>query len=95
MEEWTKDKIIPSIIHGSAAKLSFMTDYMNTINVFATKKDVDQTAAAILKAAKDANSRNNPDDHDRRGRRCRPRFSTAPANGSRLRGDKADRRSSS
>jgi glucose/mannose transport system substrate-binding protein len=54
MEEWKKDKIIPSIVHGSAAPVAFMTDYMNAINVFATKKDVDQTAAAILKAAKDA-----------------------------------------
>ncbi len=54
MEEWKKDKIVPSIVHGAAAPLAFMTDYMNAINVFATKKDVDQTAAAILKAAKDA-----------------------------------------
>jgi len=34
--------------------LAFMTDYMNAINVFASKKDVDQTATALLKAAKDA-----------------------------------------
>ena len=54
MDEWKKDKIIPSIVHGAAAPVAFMTDYMNAINVFATKKDVDQTAAAILKAAKDA-----------------------------------------
>ena len=54
MDEWKKDKIIPSIVHGSAAPLAFMTDYMNTINVFATKKDTDQAAAALLKAAKDA-----------------------------------------
>ena len=54
MEEWKKDKIVPSIVHGAAASLAFMTDYMNAVNVFATKKDVDQTAAAILKAAKDA-----------------------------------------
>ena len=54
MDEWKKDKIVPSIVHGAAAPVAFMTDYMNAINVFATKKDVDQTAAAILKAAKDA-----------------------------------------
>jgi len=54
MDEWKKDKIIPSIVHGSAAGLAFMTDYMNAINVFTTKKDTDQTAAALLKAAKDA-----------------------------------------
>jgi len=54
MESWKKDKIIPSIVHGAAAPLAFMTDYMNAINVFASKKDVDQTATALLKAAKDA-----------------------------------------
>jgi len=54
MDEWKKDKIIPSIVHGSAAPVAFMTDFMNAINVFATKKDTDQAAAALLKAAKDA-----------------------------------------
>ena len=54
MGEWKKDKIVPSITHGSAAGQAFMTDYMNAINVFTAKKDVDQTAAALLKAAKDA-----------------------------------------
>ena len=57
MEEWKTDKIVPSIVHGAAAKLTFMTDYMNAINVFATKKDVDQTAGALVKAAKDAGLR--------------------------------------
>ncbi len=54
MEAWKKEKLVPSIVHGAAAPVAFMTDYMNAINVFATKKDVDQAAAAILKAAKDA-----------------------------------------
>lgn len=54
MEHWKKDKLVPSIVHGAAAKLSFMTDFMNAINVFATKKDVAATQAALVKAAKDA-----------------------------------------
>ena len=54
MEAWKKDKLVPSIVHGAAAKLSFMTDFMNAINVFATKKDVAATHAALVKAAKDA-----------------------------------------
>ncbi len=54
MEAWKKDRLVPSIVHGAAAKLSFMTDFMNAINVFATKKDVAATHAALVKAAKDA-----------------------------------------
>lgn len=54
MADWKKDKLVPSIVHGAAAKLSFMTDFMNAINVFATKKDVAATQAALVKAAKDA-----------------------------------------
>lgn len=54
MERWKQDKLVPSIVHGAAAKLSFMTDFMNAINVFATKKDVAATQAALVKAAKDA-----------------------------------------
>jgi glucose/mannose transport system substrate-binding protein len=54
MADWKKDKLVPSIVHGAAAKLSFMTDFMNAINVFATKKNVEETQAALLKAAKDA-----------------------------------------
>jgi glucose/mannose transport system substrate-binding protein len=54
MAAWKKDKLVPSIVHGAAAKLSFMTDFMNAINVFATKKDVAATQAALVKAAKDA-----------------------------------------
>jgi len=56
MKQWTTNKIIPSIVHGSAAKLSFMTDYMNIINQLAAKKtDVDTTFANLQKAAANAN----------------------------------------
>jgi len=55
MDAWKKDKIIPSLVHGAAAKLSFMTDYMNIINQMAAKKKtVDETVAALVKAAGDA-----------------------------------------
>jgi glucose/mannose transport system substrate-binding protein len=55
MDAWKKDKIVPSLVHGSAAKLSFMTDYMNIINQMAAKKKtVDETVAALVKAAGDA-----------------------------------------
>jgi glucose/mannose transport system substrate-binding protein len=50
--EWPKDVIVPSIVHGAAAKLSFMTDYMNIINQMAAgKKSVDETVAQLVKAA--------------------------------------------
>lgn len=54
MEHWKKDKLVPSIVHGAAAPVNFMTDFMNAINVFATKKNVEETQAALVKAAKDA-----------------------------------------
>ena len=55
MKDWGSNKIIPSIVHGAAAKLSFMTDYMNIINQMAAKKKtVDETVAALVKAAADA-----------------------------------------
>jgi glucose/mannose transport system substrate-binding protein len=55
MERWTKDKIVPSIAHGSAAKLSFMTDYMNIFNQLAAKKtDAATTWTNLQKAAANA-----------------------------------------
>jgi glucose/mannose transport system substrate-binding protein len=55
MKDWAKDEIVPSIVHGAAAKLSFMTDYMNIINQMAAgKKSVAETQAALVKAAEAA-----------------------------------------
>ncbi len=52
MADWAKDKIVPSIVHGAAAKLSFMTDYMNIINQMAAGvKTVDETLEQLVKAA--------------------------------------------
>ena len=68
-----QDKIVPSIVHGSAAKLSFMTDYMNTINVFATKKDVDAATSGLRsKAATDADFRSSTIATSEGGRLRRP-----------------------
>lgn len=55
MKDWASNKIVPSLVHGAAAKLSFMTDYMNIINQMAAKKKtVEETVAALVKAAADA-----------------------------------------
>lgn len=50
--DWKSNEIVPSIVHGAAAKLSFMTDYMNIINQMAAgKKTVDETVQLLVKAA--------------------------------------------
>jgi glucose/mannose transport system substrate-binding protein len=55
MKDWASNEIVPSIVHGAAAKLSFMTDYMNIINQMAAKKkSVDETQAALIKAVETA-----------------------------------------
>jgi glucose/mannose transport system substrate-binding protein len=55
MKDWASNEIVPSIVHGAAAKLSFMTDYMNIINQLAAKsKTVDETQAALVKAVEAA-----------------------------------------
>jgi glucose/mannose transport system substrate-binding protein len=54
MEKWKTDTLLPSIVHGAAAGLAFMTDYMNAINVFASNKDVAAAQAALAQAATDA-----------------------------------------
>ena len=56
MNEWKTCKVVPSIAHGSAAKLSFMTDYMNIMNQMAARKtDVATTWTNLQKAAAAAN----------------------------------------
>ena len=54
MKDWTTDKIVPSPVHGFAAKQSWVTDFQNTVNEFATKLDVKATQDKLVKIAKDA-----------------------------------------
>ncbi len=60
-QKWTqKDwlsptiQIVPSIVHGAAAKDSFNVDYQTAINVLASKRDVAACQASLVKAANDA-----------------------------------------
>ena len=53
-KDWTTNQVVPSIVHGAAAKDSFNVDYQTAINVLATKKDVSAAQSALVKAAKDA-----------------------------------------
>jgi glucose/mannose transport system substrate-binding protein len=53
-KDWQTNQLVPSIVHGAAAKDSFNVDYQTAINVLATKKDVAAAQSALVKAAKDA-----------------------------------------
>jgi glucose/mannose transport system substrate-binding protein len=53
-KDWTSNQLVPSIVHGAAAKDSFNVDYQTAINVLATKKDVASAQGALVKSAKDA-----------------------------------------
>jgi glucose/mannose transport system substrate-binding protein len=52
--DFQKDELLPSVNHGAAAKESWMTDLVNTLNTFSGKKDVAATQAELVKIAKDA-----------------------------------------
>jgi glucose/mannose transport system substrate-binding protein len=55
--DWSTNQLVPSIVHGAAAKDSFNVDYQTAINVLATKRDVAAAQSALVKAAKDADFR--------------------------------------
>jgi glucose/mannose transport system substrate-binding protein len=54
INEFANNTIVPSVVHGFAAKESWVTDYDNAMNVFATNRDVGATAQALQQAAQDA-----------------------------------------
>ncbi len=54
MESFKKDKLVPSVCDGAAAKDSWITDFVNAMNVFAANRDVAATQKRLLQAAKDA-----------------------------------------
>jgi len=54
MEEFKTNALVPSVVHGAAAKESWVTDFVNAMNVFATNKDVAATQKQLAQAAQDA-----------------------------------------
>ena len=54
MEEWKKDTIVPSVVHGAAAKDGWAQAYTDAINGFVTKQDVASTQQALVQACVDA-----------------------------------------
>ncbi len=54
MAEFKINTIVPSVVHGFAAKESWVTDFVNAMNVFATNRDVAGTQQMLVQAARDA-----------------------------------------
>ncbi|MGN6698346.1 MAG: ABC transporter substrate-binding protein [Thermomicrobiales bacterium] len=54
LDDFQSNQLVPSVVHGAAAKESWVTDYVNTMNVFATNKDVAATQKQLVQIAKDA-----------------------------------------
>lgn len=54
MEEWKKDTIVPSVVHGAAAKDGWAQTYTDAINSFVTNQDVAATQKALAQACGDA-----------------------------------------
>jgi len=54
MEDWAKDAIVPSVIHGAAAIESWVTDFKDAITLFVTTGDVAATQAALQQACVNA-----------------------------------------
>jgi glucose/mannose transport system substrate-binding protein len=54
MVDWSKDAIVPSVVHGAAAYESWATAYKDTMQMFVTSGDVAATQAALQKLCVDA-----------------------------------------
>lgn len=54
MKDWTSHTIVPSVVHGAAAKDGWAQSYTDAINSFVTKQDVASTQKALAAACTDA-----------------------------------------
>jgi glucose/mannose transport system substrate-binding protein len=54
MKDWTSHTIVPSVVHGAAAKDGWAQTYTDAINSFVTKQDVASTQKALAAACTDA-----------------------------------------
>ena len=54
MEDWARDVIVPSVMHGAAAIESWVVDFRDAINLFLVTKDVVGTQKLLIRAAEDA-----------------------------------------
>jgi glucose/mannose transport system substrate-binding protein len=51
INDFASNKIVGSIVHGAAAKESFVNDFNNTIAEFVTKRDIGAASAKLLEVA--------------------------------------------
>ncbi|HEV2358658.1 MAG TPA: extracellular solute-binding protein [bacterium] len=54
MQHWTRDTIVPSVIHGAAASEGWSTEYKDAIALFVTSRDTAATQRALQKACVNA-----------------------------------------
>jgi glucose/mannose transport system substrate-binding protein len=54
MKDWTSHTIVPSVVHGAAAKDGWVQQYTDAINGFVTKLDVASTQKSLANACTDA-----------------------------------------
>jgi glucose/mannose transport system substrate-binding protein len=52
--DWGKDTIVPSVVHGAAAKEGWAASYVDAVGAFVTTQDVAATQAALAAACVDA-----------------------------------------
>jgi len=51
MADFKTNVIVPSVVHGFAAKQSFVTDFVNIMNTFAVNRDIAATQTSLVQAA--------------------------------------------
>ncbi len=54
MDDWARDAIVPSVIHGAAAIESWVVDFIQAVNFFLVTRDVARAQAALVTAAETA-----------------------------------------
>ena len=54
MQDWQRDAIVPSVIHGAAASESWATAFKDTVALFAARGDVAAAQRALQQACEDA-----------------------------------------
>lgn len=54
MEDWEKDVIVPSVMHGAAAAEGWVTEYKDVIALFIARPDIEVTQKALVQVAERA-----------------------------------------
>jgi glucose/mannose transport system substrate-binding protein len=54
MDSFAKDKLVPTVVHGSAAPAAFQQALNDAVTTFIVDKNADAFAKALVAAAKDA-----------------------------------------